>query len=514
VTTTGGGHRLVTPGKDVRERATRAVADETLQRALRNLDRRLYTAREVALHHDDLKHRAAAIRRSTIADLDQWLAALEARLVERGVHVHYAATPEDARHAVLQIAKQHAARRVAKGKSMATEEIGLNDALEASGIRAIETDLGEYIVQLAGEPPSHMITPAIHKTLEQIRDVLSAEAGEELPVSREALTEWARARLRDEFLAADLGVTGVNFAAADTGTLVIVTNEGNGRFCTTLPRVHVAVMAVEKVVPRFADLGTLIPLLTMSATGQRLSNYVTMISGPRREGEHDGPEELHLVVLDHRRRSLIGTPYEEMLACIRCGACLNVCPVYRRIGGHAYDAVYSGPMGKVLTPLLTGGQEGRDLPGASTLCGACTEACPVEIPLADLLVRLRADLRDPGPFTPTRWGAPEPSTGHRDERLPGEGFSWWASRAPLPVSLPHGKRARRSGFAWWARAWSSPAGYRATNALARRASRVLGRGWAKRAPGLAGWTASRDLPLPARETFRDRWARREREGAW
>lgn len=512
-------HKLVTPGKDVRERATRAVNDDTLQRALRNLDRRLYTAHEVALHHRDLKDRAAAIRRETIADLDRLLDALEARLRERGVHVHRAATPEDAQHVILQIAQRHGVRRVAKGKSMATEEIALNDALERSGIRAVETDLGEYIVQLAGEPPSHMITPAIHKTLEQIRDVLSAEAGEELALSREALTEWARGRLREEFLAADLGVTGVNFAAADTGTLVIVTNEGNGRFCATLPRVHVAVMAVEKVIPRFADLGTFVPLLTMTATGQRLTNYVQMISGPRRDGEVDGPEELHLVVLDHRRRSLIGTPYEEMLACIRCGACLNVCPVYRRIGGHAYDAVYSGPMGKVLTPLLTGGEEGRDLPGASTLCGACTEACPVEIPLADLLVRLRADLRDPGPFTPTRWGSSTevagaaPVDGHV-ERLNGEGFPWWASRAPLPIARPRRRSARRSAFALWARAWSSPRAYAATNAIARRASRVLGRDWAKRAPGLAGWTGSRDLPLPAGTSFRERWAHRQQEGTW
>jgi L-lactate dehydrogenase complex protein LldF len=510
------GHNLVTPGKDVRERATRAVNDDTLQRALRNLDRRLYTAREVAIHHQHLKDRAAAIRRETIADLDRWLDALETRLRERGVHVHRAATPEEAQRVILQIARQHGVRRVAKGKSMATEEIALNDALERSGIRAVETDLGEYIVQLAGEPPSHMITPAIHKTLEQIRDVLSAEAGEELALSREALTEWARGRLREEFLAADLGVTGVNFAAADTGTLVVVTNEGNGRFCSTLPRVHVAVMAVEKVIPRFADLGTFVPLLTMTATGQRLTNYVQMLSGPRREGELDGPEELHVVVLDHRRRSLIGTPYEEMLSCIRCGACLNVCPVYRRIGGHAYDAVYSGPMGKVLTPLLTGGDEGRDLPGASTLCGACTEACPVEIPLADLLVRLRADLRDPGSFTPVRWGSSTQVAGtpERVERLPGEGFPWWASRAPLPVAPPRRGSARRSGFALWARAWSSPRTYRATNAVARRASRVLGREWAKRVPGLRGWTASRDLPLPASTPFRERWAQRQQKGTW
>ena len=390
------GHDIVTPGADMRERTAYAVGDPTLQQALRNLDRRLHTAAAVEDAHPDWKDEAAAIRRETLADLDGWIDKLEASLTALGVHVHRAATPADARDIILGIARRHGATRIAKSKSMATEEIDLASALEADGRSAVETDLGEYIVQLAHERPSHMITPAIHKTLPQIRAILSAEAGTELPLSREELTAWARARLREEFLIADLGVTGVNFAAADTGTLVLVTNEGNGRFCTTLPDVHVAVMPIEKVVPRFRDLGVLLPLLTSSATGQRLSNYVQMITGPRRADEVDGPSELHVVILDNNRRALLGTPYEDMLACIRCGACLNVCPVYRHVGGHAYDSVYSGPMGKVLTPLLSAGAEGRDLPFGSTLCGACTEACPVQIPLADLLVRLRADLRRAG----------------------------------------------------------------------------------------------------------------------
>ena len=468
------GHDIVTPGRDMRERTAVAVADAKLQVALRNLDRRLDTARAVQNAHADWKSYAAAIRREGIADLDGLLTRLETRLRAVGVEVHHAATAADARAVILDIARVHGAQRVAKSKSMATEEIDLGAALEASGRRVVETDLGEYIVQLAGERPSHMITPAIHKTLDQIRDVLSAEAGEELPLSREELTAWARARLRDEFLAADLGITGVNFAAADTGTLVLVTNEGNGRFCTTLPKVHVAVMAVEKVIPRFADLGVLLPLLTSSATGQRLSNYVTMITGPRRAGERDGPDELHVVILDNHRRELLGTKYEEMLACIRCGACLNVCPVYRYVGGHAYDSVYSGPMGKILTPLLSAGEEGRDLPHGSTLCGACTEACPVQIPLADMLVHLRADLRDPGPAV-----------------------------ADHPPST---RGVRRTGFGLWARIWASPRGYRASAALARMGSRVVARGgWTRR--GFPAWTRTRDLPLPARESFRQRWAR-------
>jgi len=358
-------HGLVTPGKDIKERAAAAVADPELQRALHNLDTRLHTARAVTEHHADLKHRAARIRRETLTDLDGWLDRLQETLEGLGVHVHRCASPEDARRVVLDVARRASVRRVVKAKSMATEEIDLADALEAAGIETVETDLGEYIVQVAGERPSHIITPVIHKTLRQIAAVLSGEAGTPLPADRDALTQWVREHLRMRFLDADMGITGANFVTADTGTIVVVTNEGNGRFCTSLPRVHVCVMPVEKVVPRFADLGVLVPLLTMSATGQRLSNYLSMVTGPRRPGETDGPEELHVVFLDHERTGLLGTPYEEMLACIRCGACLNVCPVYRKVGGHAYDAVYTGPMGKVLTPLLSAGEEGRDLPDAS-----------------------------------------------------------------------------------------------------------------------------------------------------
>ena len=454
------GHGITTPGRDFRERGAHAVADTELQHALRNLDRRLRTAQESATAHPDWKDRAAAIRRETLRDLDGWLDRLEAKLTENGVQVHRAATPEEARRIVLDLARARNAKTVVKSKSMATEEIDLGNALEAAGIRSIETDLGEYIVQLAGERPSHMITPAIHKTLPQIRDVLAHEAGKDLPVNREALTAWTRERLRAEFLRADLGITGVNFAAADTGTLVLVTNEGNGRFCTTVPRVHIAVMPIEKVVPRLADLSVLLPLLTSHATGQPLTNYVTMLTGPRRAGELDGPDELHVVILDNRRSALLGTKYEEMLACIRCGACLNVCPVYRNVSGHAYDAVYSGPMGKVLTPLLSGGAEGTDLPYGSSLCHACSDACPVKIPLGHLIIELRAD---------------------------------------YPAASSPARRGRRAAWNAWARAWSTPRGYRLTTAAAR-----LTRG---RAPGLGAWTRTRVIPRPAREPFRDRWAR-------
>jgi L-lactate dehydrogenase complex protein LldF len=453
------GHGITTPGANFRERTARAIADPVLQQALRNLDRRLRTAAEAVAAHPDRKERAAAIRRETLRDLDGWLDRLESALTARGVTVHRAATPAEARRVIIDLARARGARTVVKSKSMATEEIDLGHALVDAGLTSVETDLGEYIVQLAGERPSHMITPAIHKTLPQIRDVLAREARRDLPVDREALTEWAHERLRGEFLRGDIGITGVNFAAADTGTLVLVTNEGNGRFCTTWPRTHIALMPVEKVIPRLADTGVLLPLLTSHATGQPLSNYVTMLSGPRREGEADGPDELHVVFLDNRRRTLLGTKYEEMLACIRCGACLNVCPVYRNVSGHAYDSVYSGPMGKVLTPLLSGGAEGVDLPYGSSLCHACSDACPVRIPLGDMILSLRADV-------------PAAATGPR--------------------------RRRRLFWAMWSRTWATPRGYRMTTALGR-----LSRG---KVPGLRAWTTTRALPRPARRSFRDRWA--------
>jgi L-lactate dehydrogenase complex protein LldF len=503
---------VVTPGRTIKERAARAVADPELQRAMANLDVRLFTAREIADTTPGLKDRAAAVRREVLADLDGWLDRLESKLAELGVVVHRADTPALARRIVLDVAHREGVQRVVKSKSMATEEIELAPALEGAGIDTVETDLGEYIVQVAGERPSHMIVPAIHKTLPQIASVLSTRAAAPLPVDRDELTSWTHDHLRPAFVEADMGITGANFVAADTGTVVIVTNEGNGRLSTSLPRIHLAMVPVEKVIPRFADLATLLPLLTRSATGQALSNYVSMITGPRRPGELDGPDQLHVVLLDHHRRALLGTPYEEMLACVRCGACLNVCPVYRKVSGHAYDSVYSGPMGKILTPLLSAGVQGRDLPYASTLCGACTEACPVEIPLADLLVRLRADLRRPGPVDPL--AAPHAAgaeTAH--ERLPGEGFWWWTARSPL-ASRRAPRSLRRVAFAAWARAWASPGTYRTSAAVVRAAARLRGR-WAHRLPGLRGWTATRDAPLPPPRSFRARWAARERgEQRW
>lgn len=514
------------------DRARRAIGDEQLQTALAKVTAALGAEGTAARTDPDMverRRRGAAIRREVLGDLDGWLDRLQTTLESRGITVHRAAGPEDARRIVLGIARDEGVRLAVKSKSMATEEIHLNAALEAEGIEVVETDLGEYIIQLAHEMPSHIIAPAVHKTVPQVAQLFAEAAGEALPDDRTALCAFARQRLRGKFLTADMGITGVNFAAVDTGTIVLVTNEGNGRMCTSLPRVHVAIMPVEKVIPRFEDLGVLVPLLTRSATGQRLSTYVSMITGPRRSGEVDGPEKVHVVFLDHNRRSLLGTPYQEMLCCIRCGACLNVCPVYRRIGGHAYDAVYSGPMGAVLTPLLSGGTEGRDLPDASSLCGACSEVCPVGIPLADLLVRLRADLRDPGPAVPP--AAPWPGTGAsgRPGAVSGAGVAVFAGgaaerAASEPVGVagdapghpgdtrPGARAARRLGFQAWAHLWASPTGYRLSAAAARRLGRLTPPALIRRTPVVSGWGEGRDIPLPAARSFRQRLAARKEEG--
>ncbi|MEA2269934.1 MAG: L-lactate dehydrogenase complex protein LldF, partial [Solirubrobacteraceae bacterium] len=327
-------------------------------------------------------------------------------------------------------------------------------------------DLGEYVVQVSGDRPSHIIAPVIHLPKERVRQSLSAVAGHELPPEAEELTAWARDELRSSFLSAEVGITGVNFGVAETGTLVLVTNEGNGRMTTSLPRVHVALMGIERVIPRLEDLAVMLPLLTGHGTGQQISCYVTMVDGPRRDGEPDGPEEQHLVLIDNGRSALARSEYAEVLRCIRCGACQNICPVYRQVGGHAYGWVYGGPIGAVLTPLLRGDEDGGELAHASSLCAACDDICPVKIPLHELLVKLR--------------------------RRRAEGDS-----AP---------RAEKLAFALWSRAWSLPWLYRLSGSLGRLTLLPLSRdGRVRRAPGPLGrWTRGRSLPLPARRPFHRR----------
>ena len=343
---------------------------------------------------EETRGRAGGIRRKTLAHFPELLEQLEANCERNGIRVHWAETTEQANQIVLEIARSANARLAVKGKSMVSEEMHLNAFLEKHDIEVIESDLGEYIIQVVNELPSHIIMPAIHKNLDEIADLFHEKVDPNRSnETAEEMTATARLKLRQKFHDADMGISGVNFAVAETGTLCLVENEGNGRFSTTLPKVHVAVMGIEKVVESLQDLPPLLTMLTRSATGQPITTYFNMISSPRREGELDGPEEVHLVLLDHGRSRMYGDELlRETLLCIRCGACMNHCPVYTRIGGHAYQTVYPGPIGKILTPQIEGIESAGYLANPSSLCGACVEVCPVKIPITDILLRLRRDL--------------------------------------------------------------------------------------------------------------------------
>jgi len=464
------------PAAPLAVRAREALGDRLLQEALSTATTRFVAARRTALgslpDSERYRDRARRIKEATLQRLDQYLELLAENLERAGGVVHWARDAAEAREVVVGLARARGVRLVVKSKSMATEEIHLNEALEAAGIGAVETDLGEYIIQLAHERPSHIIVPAIHKTRAQIAALFSAEVGSVVPPDPELLTAVARRELREKFLRAEMGVSGVNFAVAETGTLVLVTNEGNGRLVTTLPRIHVAVMGIDKVVPTLADVVVLLQLLPRSATGQKLTTYTNFITGPRRAGEADGPDELHLVILDNGRAAQLGGPLRDALSCVRCGACLNVCPVYREIGGHAYGHTYPGPIGILLTAMLEGTPAVRDLAHASSLCGACLDACPVRIDIPRMLVGLRASLAR--------------------ERV-----------APWP---------ERALFAAFGRLLRVPALFRAAGRAARLLQRPLLRagGRPRRLPlFFRGWTAHRDLPVVARRSFTERWGRGE-----
>jgi L-lactate dehydrogenase complex protein LldF len=446
-----------------REIARLKLNDERIEGALDLSTSRLMSGRLVAWETlagaQELRSRAHDARMRVIDDLDAHVSRFRDAVEARGGNTFVAATAEDANAYIVDVCRNADAKLAAKSKSMATEEIGLNGALQAAGVRPVETDLGEYILQLAGEHPVHILAPAIEKTKEEVAELLARVDGRPVEAELEELTRAARRQLRETFHAADIGITGANFGVCDTGSIVLVTNEGNGRLVSSLPRVHVALIGMERLVGSLADLAVLLRLLARSATGQRLSTYTTVITGPRREGEQDGPDELHVVILDNGRSTLVGGRYREMLACIRCGACLNVCPVYRKTGGAAYGPVYSGPMGAVLVPLLAGLEHASDLPHASSLCGACTDACPVKIPLHELLLELRRDLVDEG-IAPFR------------ERL---------------------------AFRLWSYAWSTQSGYRFTTRLARLGGPFGG----LVGPGRA-WGKGRKLPRPGRRYRDDR----------
>ena len=372
----------------------KAIRNQSLKKALVNVTNQFRARRSKASSEvedwESLRSEVREIKKETITNLDKYLLTLEENVQRAGGKVHWAKDSEEASQLIINIAKQGNVRSVVKSKSMATEEIELNDSFQEAGINVVETDLGEYIIQLAGEHPSHIIAPAIHKTKDDISRLFSEKFGIPYYDKPEDLTKFAREKLRSEFLNADMGVSGANFAVAETGTIVIVENEGNARLATTVPRIHVALVGIEKLIPRFEDLSLFLTVLARSATGQKSSTYVSFISGPKRRTDLDGPEEFHLVLLDNGRSGILASDEtRESLYCIRCGACLNNCPVYRQVGGHAYGWAYSGPIGAIINPQLMGIEKAHELPFASSLCGACHDVCPVKIDFPKVLLELR-----------------------------------------------------------------------------------------------------------------------------
>ncbi|MGA7593802.1 MAG: LutB/LldF family L-lactate oxidation iron-sulfur protein [Gallionella sp.] len=460
---------------DFKHQVTIKLADAKLQDALSRLQSRFVEGRSAVISeiHDLQQTRtsAAAIRDRVLNDLEHWLLQFEQQATARGAIVHWAESGEDANRIVAEIAAQHGVKTAAKSKSMVSEECGLNDALELAGIKVMETDLGEYILQLAHEAPSHIVAPVVHKNKEDISELFAEKHQLPRKTGIAELCREAREVLRPAFLNADMGISGGNFLVAETGSVLIVTNEGNGRLVTTLPRVHVAITGIEKVVPTLEDVTTLLRLLPRSATGQSITNYVSVLTGNKGNVDQDGPEHFHIILLDNGRSKLIGGEMQEMLRCIRCGACMNHCPVYQNIGGHAYGWVYPGPMGSILTPLLGGIEKSPDLPNASTFCGACAAVCPVKIPLPDLLRKLRE------------------------------------------IQMGCGMKSRRETFSLKLWAWLvlHPAVYAlATRAAARLLSVLGGKNKLLHTlPGASGWTDGRDFPAPAGKTFRELYGKEQ-----
>lgn len=457
-------------------KASEKLNDPRLQENLKRLSSKFVNARATSIleleDFEGTRSAAVEIRNRSIKNLDVWLELFEQKAVETGAKVLFARTPQEAAQLVVKIAKKHGVKSVIKSKSMVTEEMALNKALEAADVKVRETDLGEYILQINdNERPSHIIAPVVHKDKEQVADLF--EKHHHLPRKTDIaeMTREAREILRPQFLAADMGVTGGNFIIADTGSVALVTNEGNEGMCTINPRVHVAITGVEKVVPTLEDFATLIRLLPRSATGQSISNYVSLLTGPKRQGDLDGPEHMYFVILDGGRTGLLGGEFEEMLRCIKCGACMNHCPVYQKIGGHAYGWVYPGPMGSVLTPSYTGIEKALDLPQAATLCGECHVVCPVKIPLPDLLRKLREQQFSRG-LRP--W----------QEKT---AFKVWAFVAQRPALYRFLSRMGIKAMAWWGKR----------------------RGGIHSLPGAKGWTDQRDFPVPTGETFSNLYQQRK-----
>ncbi len=463
-----------------KENAARALHDPQLQRALSNIKSGFITnraqARAALPEFDDLRAAAAGIKNHVLEHLDIYLEEYERRVIESGGHVHWARDAAEARQIILKLCRDYGAKSVTKGKSMVSEEIGLNAAMEEAGIAPVETDLGEYIIQIRHETPSHIIAPAVHLNRDQIeKDFRTLHTN--LPEDRDLtqvseLVGEARIMLREKFLGADAGITGANFLIAETGSSVIVTNEGNGDLTQLLPRIHIVIASIEKLVPTLEDASTIIRVLARSGTGQEITSYTTFSTGPRRDEDPDGPQAYHVVLLDNGRSDMLGTEFQDMLRCIRCGACMNHCPVYSAVGGHAYGWVYPGPMGAVLTPQLIGIHQGAHLPNASTFCGRCQSVCPMNIPLPKMMRhwRERDFLQKPAASLP---------------KLALRGWAFFATRPKL---------------------------YRLAASTGSRVLSLLG-GRKRRLSSLplaTAWTRDRDLAAPAPRTFHSLWKERER----
>ena len=471
------------------QNAREALQDSVLHGALRNLADNFAERRRVAMSSVDnwegLREKARAVKEETLLHLDSYLLQFVENAENAGARIHWARDGKEACRVVLDLVNAAGAKMIVKSKSMATEEIHLNAALEAEGIEPIETDLGEWIIQLAGETPSHIVVPAIHKTKAQIADLFVEKIGIEKTGDVDVLTKTARDILRKCFAEAQIGISGVNFGVAETGTILILENEGNVRLTTSLPKTHIAVMGIEKIIPKFADLDVFLKLLPRSGTGQRLTAYQSLITGVKKNADDEGPDEVHIVFMDNGRSRMLSHPVTRQgLACIRCGACLNACPVYQQVGGHAYGSVYPGPIGAVITPQLIGISKAKQLPYASSLCGACREVCPVKIDIPELLLHLRAEITDGSaggaPINPTRKRRFSESIAFRMY-----GFTWSgrfsyelgtkAARLMQRLVVRDGKIGKVSGFI------------------------------ARLMPPLGAWTVWRDAPIVAPRSFRDEW---------
>ena len=459
-----------------------AMQDANLRRALRQVGTGFNEARLDAIEEvsweawEEWREAARRIKIHALDHLDYYLELLHDRVVQAGGQVHFARDSAHANAIVAEIAQAGQVKIATKSKSMVSEELDLNRALEANGVEVYETDLGEYIIQLAEETPSHLVAPALHKTREQVSELFHDKLGVPLTDDIEEMARVARETLREKFLAADLGISGANFLVAETGTLVIITNEGNGRLCTSAPRIHVGITGMEKVIPSLQDLAVFLRLLPRSATGQRLTSYVSMVTGPRRTADEDGPDEFHLVLVDNGRSRLLADPdLREALYCIRCGACLNICPVYGKIGGHAYGWVYPGPIGAIVSPTLIGLNQAKDLPQASSLCGACREVCPIKINIPRMLLHLRHKLAE----SPNE--SEQSST--TAERQAARGYTWLMSNpSALAAAGKVGKLAQKP--------------FVSDGKVTKKVSLPL----------VSKWTAARDLPALPKQTFREIWA--------